>query len=597
MRESRLLGSEALKTRFTGAWERRRRRGATTPRRFSMGQEFSDGAGSEGRTLAQVVGEALVDGGVRQFFAVLGSGNFGVTARAVEAGAQFLHSRHENGSIMMAAAYTEVSGRSAACTVHQGPGFTNALTGLVECVKRRLPTVIVAAAVAPDAPRRNFYIDQQRLALDCGALTHTVQPRAGTVGKQVHDALRLAREKSLPLVLNVPIQELDLVLPEVREPVPGDLAAWTPAVMLPDDRSLDAVVSAIHRARRPVIVAGRGVVLSEGAPGLVRQLAERLYAPVGTTALVKDLFHGFSLDLGIVGGFSSRATAERVREADLVIAVGASLTPWTTRSQQMFSPSAEIVHISTTELDPTFDRPHIGCRGDAAAIMKAVLARLGAPPREEVAAARALGTSADLKTARPYRDVSRTGALDPRTVALELDRRLPPRTLVTDGGDNTGYGTLYMSAAADGRSFLFTPGGFMSIGLGLAAGVGAAVARPEQLTVVTVGDCGILMGLADLDTVARSPVPMLVVVFNDSAAGAEVHHFGDSGLDMALLQFPTVEFCSVASGLGLESVLVEELGDLDRVSEWAQSSEKRSMLVDVRIDPDVVLDWVADAFL
>ena len=118
--------------------------------------------------VADVVGRALVDGGIDHVFGVVGSGNFHVTNAMVDAGARFVAARHEGGAATMADAYARTTERPAAVTVHQGCGLTNAMTGITEAAKSRTPMVVVAAEVTE--PRSNFYVDQEALARAVGAV-------------------------------------------------------------------------------------------------------------------------------------------------------------------------------------------------------------------------------------------------------------------------------------------------------------------------------------------------------------------------------------------------------------------------------------------
>src|SRR3982750_2258951 len=117
----------------------------------------------ESLTAAEVVGRTLAALGVRDAFGVLGSGNFIATQALHAAGAAFHHARHENGAICMAGGYARVSGRVGVCSVHQGPGFTNAMTGLTEAAKSRTPLLLLAADSAASAIRSNFRIEQDNL--------------------------------------------------------------------------------------------------------------------------------------------------------------------------------------------------------------------------------------------------------------------------------------------------------------------------------------------------------------------------------------------------------------------------------------------------
>src|ERR687883_935737 len=114
--------------------------------------------------VAEAIGRALADRGVEAFFGLVGSGNFAVTNALHAAGATFYSSRHECGAVMMADGYARASGRVGVCSVHQGPGFTNTLTGLTEAAKSRTPLLMLAADTPAEALWSNFKIDQGALA-------------------------------------------------------------------------------------------------------------------------------------------------------------------------------------------------------------------------------------------------------------------------------------------------------------------------------------------------------------------------------------------------------------------------------------------------
>ena len=128
----------------------------------------------------------------------------------------------------------------------------------------------------------------------------------------------------------------------------------------------------------------------------------------------------------------------------------------------------------------------------------------------------------------PFADESDGQRIDPRALSIALDDLLPAeRTVAVDSGNFMGYPSMYLSVP-DEAGFCFTQA-FQSIGLGLASAIGAAVARPDRLTVAALGDGGALMGVSELETVVRLGIPMVVVVYDDEAYGAEVHHFGPDG--------------------------------------------------------------------
>ncbi|MEO8691104.1 MAG: thiamine pyrophosphate-binding protein, partial [Solirubrobacteraceae bacterium] len=144
----------------------------------------------ESFTAAEVVGRTLVALGVRDAFGVLGSGNFIATQALHAAGAAFHHARHEGGAICMADGYARVSGRVGVCSVHQGPGFTNAMTGLTEAAKSRTPLLLLAGEAPAAALRSNFRLDQAALATTVGAAAERVHSGA-SAADDVARALRI----------------------------------------------------------------------------------------------------------------------------------------------------------------------------------------------------------------------------------------------------------------------------------------------------------------------------------------------------------------------------------------------------------------------
>ena len=134
----------------------------------------------------------------------------------------------------------------------------------------------------------------------------------------------------------------------------------------------------------------------------------------------------------------------------------------------------------------------------------------------------------------------------------------------------------------DEAGFCFTQA-FQSVGLGLATAIGAALARPDRLPVAALGDGGALMAAAELDTVVRLGMPMVVVVYDDAAYGAEVHHFGPDGHPLDTVTFPRSTSPRSAAGYGFEAVTVRAPGDLAAVTDWLNGPRTAPLLVDAKI--------------
>jgi acetolactate synthase-1/2/3 large subunit len=556
----------------------------------------SDPAGDDPQartpTVADVVAATLAARGVRHAFGVVGSGNFHVTNALRTAGVDFVAARHETGAATMADACARISRRVTVVTLHQGCGLTNALTGLAEAAKSGTPMVVLAA----EATNRhsNFFVDQAALAEAVGAVAMRVDHagEAAAVTAAAHDdAMRRRRT----VVLNLPLDVQADPVPDAAA-VPGEMAPWPDRSPSADD--VAALADELRRARRPVFVAGRGAREGRGGPALVA-LGEAAGALLATSAVAKGLFHDDSWAIGISGGFSSPLAADLVRGADLVVGWGCTLNMWTMRHGRLLAPDARVVQVDLDRAALGSQRAvDLGVVGGVVETAEAVGASLAAAPRDDDgyrddATARRLAGGVRWRD-HDVADLSTDDRIDPRTLTIALDDLLPRERIVgVDSGNFMGHPSMYLSVP-DEDGFCFTQA-FQSIGLGLATTIGCAVARPDRLPVATLGDGGALMGIAELETVARLGLPMVVVVYNDEAYGAEVHHFGPDGHDLDTVVFPPTDLASIARGHGFDACTVRTVADLDVVAAWVAGPRERPLLVDARV-VSAPSWWLEEAF-
>ena len=538
---------------------------------------------------AEAVGRALAKLGVSDFFGLVGSGNFHLTNGLIAGGARFIAARHETGAVAMADAYARASGRLGVCTVHQGPGATNALTALTEAAKSRTPLLLLAAEAT--SPQSNFFIDEAALATVAGAVHRRLSAAESAVDEAVEAArIAVGQRKTVLLSLPLEVQAGDCQAPAI---VPA-LAAQEALPARGAD--VEALAGLLRTAERPILLAGRGAVLSEARAQLER-LADQTGALLATSAVAYGLFTDNPWYIGISGGFASPLTAELIEASDLVVAFGASLNMWTTRRGHLIGPKARVVQV---DVDPGVFGAHrpvdLQVVGDCAATADAVTDALGAY--------RSPGWRSDDLERRirhgkwieqPFDDLSGNGRIDPRTLSVALQGLLPAdRTLAVDSGHFMGWAPMYLDVP-DGRSFVFTQS-FMSVGLGLATGIGTAIARPDRLTVIALGDGGALMALPELETLGRLAPDAIVVVYNDASYAAEVHHFAPEGGSMETVQFPETDFAALARAVGLEAATVRGLADLEIVREWLDRGRPKPLVVDAKVTPTVVAGWLEEAF-
>lgn len=536
--------------------------------------------------VAAAVGRVLVDLGVRQVFGVVGSGNFHVTNALIDAGAGFVAARHECGAATMADAYGRLSGRVAAVTVHQGCGLTNAMTGITEAAKSRTPMIVLAAEA--NDPRSNFYVDQDALATSVGAASMRVTSAADAVATTVA-AYRTAVDDRRTIVLNLPVSA------QAEELADGwTLPESTPlAVAGPSAEDVERLAVELAASKRPVFVAGRGA-RSPAARDAVAALAAKCGALLATSAAAKGLFHNDPWSLDVSGGFASPLAAELIRGADLIVGWGCALNMWTMRHGELIALGTTVVQVDVEAHALGRHRPiDLGVTGDVAATASSVEAEPDTGYRTADVGRRIAeqGRWRDVG----FDDASTAGRIDPRTVTIALDDLLPAERIVCiDSGNFMGYPSMFLSVP-DELGFCFTQA-FQSIGLGLASAIGAAIAQPHRLTVAALGDGGAMMSVAELDTVARLAPDMVIVVYNDEAYGAEVHHFGPDGHDLDTVCFPETDLASIARGFGLDGVTVRRIDDMDTVATWVAGDRSRPLLIDAKIVDDGGSWWLKDAF-
>jgi thiamine pyrophosphate-dependent acetolactate synthase large subunit-like protein len=557
-------------------------------------------------TVAQAIGAALAAGGVTTVFGVAGSGNFHVTNAAIGAGARFVPARHEGGAVVMADAYARVTGNLGVLSVHQGPGLTNAMTGMTEAAKSRTPLLILAAEATN--PLSNFHVDQPALARAVGARSVRVRS-AATAAADTGHAVSLAASGQTVL-LNLPLDVQAQSLPRGDGPSsPGGVAGgafgidMTPAARpaAPDPGTVAALADALAAAARPVFIAGRG---ARGARQELQDLAERPGALLATSAVSRGLFRGHPWNLDVSGGFATPAAARLIAGADLIVGWGCALNMWTLRHGTLVGPGATVVQVDTDAgALGAHQRADLGVVGDAAAAARAVLAELerrggpsgpSGPGYRTPEAAELLSRQGRWRDV-PFEPVAEPGRIDPRTLTIALDDLLPgERTVVVDSGNFMGYPSMFLDVP-DAGGFVFTQA-YQSVGLGLAGAVGAAVARPDRLTVAAAGDGGLLMGASELETVVRLGLDMAVVVYDDEAYGAEVHHFGPDGAPLDLVRFPPADLAAIGRGFGFEAVTVRSESDLAPVGKWARGSRSRPLLIDAKVTQGSPSWWLEEAF-
>ncbi|GAA2177173.1 thiamine pyrophosphate-binding protein [Leucobacter tardus] len=546
-------------------------------------------------------------------FGLMGNGNAHLIDALLGEGVAYTAVRHEAGTVAAADAYTRVSGHISIATTTYGAGFTNALTALAEAEQARTPLLLVVGDV-PTTGGRPWDIDQDRIAAGLGVSTFRVA--ADTAAETVAEAVAEAERSRRPVVIGIPY---DLPAAAVAEPRSaaenrrdraGDPSVADGGVAEDgvdfgggDATEITAAAARLAAAERPLILAGHGAALASPAIGDdLDELAALLGAPTATTALARGIFPRRDYDLGVTGGFGSDAAMQVVADADTVLVVGAGLNQFTMRFGELFGAGATVIRIDVDAVAAPRTVHDINVRtlrGDAADTVRALTAAVRESARPSSGWRERLADAVPFAVRRAPADgfaehadgVCPDGRLDPRCVAARIGAMLPDDAhITTDGGHFLGWASMYWPVPSPER-LIMVGTAYQTIGLGFPTVAGVAAAKPDTTVVLSTGDGGGLMALADLETAIRTAESGVIVVWNDGAYGAEVHLYGKMGLDDGPMLIPDTDFAGVATALGATGVRVTSLADLDALTRWTAAGARGTILLDCRISRSVVAPY------
>src|SRR6516164_1362846 len=542
--------------------------------------------------LYQVLAEDIVAMGVEAAFGLI-SDDTALLATALDtSGARFYGARHENCAIAMANGYAYAAGRLGVAVVGRGPALANGLHGAVYASRTGSPVLLIYGEAATSGRPNGLgpdykAIDGVGVLRSAGLHTFTAtSPQSARMA--LADAVANAAggaAVSLHLPTNVQLAEID----RPREPLQVRHLERTPAPAT--TQSIEAATAVLTKASRPLILAGLGAHRA-GARNAIQTLAEKIGALLVTTARGKDLFCGHPYNLGIIGSFSHSIARRMAEQADCVLVFGASLNFLTT-SFGTSLPRVPLIQVDAVRSNISrWLNADVALVGDARLVAEQLLAAL--PARSETKpfhddATRRLISGFD--PARDFQAANTARTLDPRTLAIELEELLPrDRHLVVDSGNFLSV-VPYLSVPDPG-CFKMTAD-FASIGLGFGAALGVAKARPEKTTVLVIGDGGFLMTMGELETVVREDLPMVIVLMNDCAYGAELHFLRLRQQPVAKSVFPDVDFAPIAEGFGFEAATIRTLEDLHKVAPRLRKPDG-PIFLDCKINADVAAPFMSE---
>ena len=478
-------------------------------------------------------------------------------------------------------------------TLHQGPGLTNAVTGITEAAKSRTPLLVLAADVAAQRCDPTFASTWTRWPPPSARCPNGSTRPASAIADTTR-AYRTATSQRRTVILALP---LDVQAGECdRQPPPAGPVLGPVA---PAAEAADALAGQLALAEAPGVRGRAGARVARAGPDLER-LGDACGALLATSAAARGLFRGSPWDLDVSGGFASPLTAELISAADLIVGWGCSLNMWTMRHGTLIGPETTVIQVDDDAAAIGAHRPvQLGVLGDAAETARAALAALGdrfgsglGYRTDEVRGRIALGAR---WRAVPYSDETGDGLIDPRTLSIALDDMLPvQRTVSVDSGNFMGYPSMYL-AVPDADAFL------------LHAGLPVHRARPA---VSHRGgdrppgppDCGRARRRRGADgrqrTGNRGPARAA-----DADRGLRRRGLRRRGAPLrpGRTRWPPSGFPPPTSprfgrGFGCDGVTVCSPADLGPVRAWLDGPRERPMLIDAKVTSARGAWWLEEAF-
>ncbi|HHU30028.1 MAG: biosynthetic-type acetolactate synthase large subunit [Bacillota bacterium] len=464
---------------------------------------------------AQMVIEALKREGVEAVFGYPGGKVLDLFDHLYNSGLAYYISRHEQGAIHAADGYARVTGKPGVIFTTSGPGATNLVTGIANAYMDSVPLVIFTGQVATSLIGTDSFQEADIFGITLPITKHNyLVTSVEELPRIIREAFHLASTgRPGPVLIDLPT-DVQSAVSDFSYPTEVRIPGYNPTV-IGHPGQINRAAKAIARAKKPVLYAGGGVIIS-GASELLRQLAEKAEIPVATTLMGLGSFPGdHSLSLGMLGMHGTYWANMAVTEADLIIAVGARFDDRVTGKLSSFAREAKIIHI---DIDPaeigknvTADIPIVGD-------VKNILSELAKKAAEK-------------KHAKWLARIEAWRKDCPLHYDMEADGQIPTQYVIEAIYGATGGGAIIATEVGQHQMWaaqfylykrprtLITSGGLGTMGYGLPAAIGAQIAAPQETVFCIAGDGSIQMNIQELATAVAYNLPVKIAIINNGYLG------------------------------------------------------------------------------
>lgn len=516
-------------------------------------------------TGADLLIESLVEANVDTIFGYPGGAVLPIYDAIYRSNAPFEHvlSRHEQGSIHAAEGYARVTGKPGVVLATSGPGATNLITGITDAMMDSLPLVVFTGQVANSVIGTDAFQESDVMGITTPITKYNYQVKNLTdLPRIVKEAFHIASTgRPGPVVVDVPkniSQELSAAEYDSEFHLPG----YQPT-QVPNPLQIVKLAEALSRAKKPLILAGAGVLFAQASEELI-QFAERYEIPVVTTLLGLGGFPGSNaLSLGMAGMHGTYTANMAIYESDLLINIGARFDDRLTGNLEHFAPNAKVAHI---DIDPAEIGKNVDTVIPVVADAKEALMALLKDPIEKVDHSTWMQSLKERKQNYPLWYEKPEKYLSPQWLIEKVYNLSKGEAIVTtDVGQHQMWAAQYYTFDKPDR--WVTSGGLGTMGFGFPAAIGAQIGQRDALVIAIVGDGGFQMTLQELSLLKERNLPVKVIIVNNEALGM-VRQWQESFYDKRYSESVfsgNPDFVRLAESYGIRGVRIDDEADAEEI--------------------------------
>lgn len=533
---------------------------------------------------AEILLRCLKEEGVDTIFGYPGGTVLPIYDALFNSDIRHILTRHEQGAVHAADGYARATGKVGVCLATSGPGATNLVTGIATAYMDSIPMVVLTGQVVTSLIGKDGFQEADITGITLPITKHNYMvEKTEDVAQIVKEAFYIARtNRPGPVVIDLPKDLMAKTIEFDETPQEINIRGYR---VLKGFNAGQVITAAemIQKASRPLIYAGGGVIASN-ASGELTELAEKMKIPVTTTLMALGCFPGDShLSLGMLGMHGTRYANYAAGECDLLIAVGARFDDRVTGKLENFAPKAKVIHIDidAAEIGKNID-VDVPIVGEVKEVLQAILQRLQPIENESewIKTIDRWKKEFPLKYGEPFER-----KIMPQQVIEELNRLINGEALITtEVGQNQMWAAQYIDFKSP-RTFL-SSGGLGTMGWGLPAAIGAAIARPDKTVIDIAGDGSIQMNIQELGTAVQYNLPVIICILNNHFLGMVRQWQGlfyggrYSYTDMS----HQPDFVKLAEAYGAVGIRVTEPGDIKRALLEAMQVKDRPVVLDFWVE-------------